>query len=68
MLRQAIPESSTAFRLPRDMLATIDCLCEEMDLTRSQLLRRSITEYLKLNGHKRQSPFNCEQTDDQRQN
>ena len=29
------------------MLATVDKICETQDLTRSQLFRRSITEYLK---------------------
>ena len=29
------------------MLAIVDTICEKQDLTRSQLFRRSITEYLK---------------------
>jgi hypothetical protein len=29
------------------MLATVDLLCHQQDLTRSQVYRRSITEYLK---------------------
>jgi hypothetical protein len=29
------------------MLATVDSICAEQDLTRSQLFRRSIIEYLK---------------------
>ena len=37
----------TAFRLPKGLLATVDLLCRQQDLTRSQVFRRSITEYLK---------------------
>ena len=39
--------SSTAFRLPQGLLATVDIICAKQDLTRSQVYRRSITEYLK---------------------
>jgi predicted transcriptional regulator len=39
--------SSTAFRLPQGLLATVDLICDQQDLTRSQVFRRSITEYLK---------------------
>ena len=39
--------SSTAFRLPQGLLATVDIICDQQDLTRSQVYRRSITEYLK---------------------
>ena len=41
------PDSSTAFRLSKELLATVDTICERDDLTRSQVYRRSITEYLK---------------------
>ena len=37
----------TGFRLPKTMLATVDLFCAKQDLTRSQLFRRSIVEYLK---------------------
>lgn len=40
-------DPSTAFRLPEALLATVDSFCHQMDLTRSQLFRRSLTEYLK---------------------
>ena len=43
----AKPNSSTAFRLPQGLLATVDVICNKQDLTRSQVFRRSITEYLK---------------------
>ena len=43
----AKPNSSTAFRLPQGVLATVDLICDQQDLTRSQVYRRSITEYLK---------------------
>jgi len=42
-----LSDPSTAFRLPKAMLAIVDTICEKQDLTRSQLFRRSITEYLK---------------------
>jgi len=40
-------EPSTGFRLSETMLATVDSFCAKQDLTRSQLFRRSIAEYLK---------------------
>ena len=40
-------DASTAFRLPQGLLATVDVVCDQQDLTRSQVFRRSITEYLK---------------------
>jgi hypothetical protein len=42
-----LPDPSSAFRLPKGLLATIDAFCEQQDLTRSQFYRRSIMEYLK---------------------
>jgi hypothetical protein len=42
-----LSDPSTGFRLPKTMLATVDSICAEQDLTRSQLFRRSIIEYLK---------------------
>ena len=44
---KAKTNSSTAFRLPQGLLATVDIICDKQDLTRSQVFRRSITEYLK---------------------
>jgi len=44
---KAKTNSSTAFRLPQGLLATVDLICDKKDLTRSQVFRRSITEYLK---------------------
>jgi hypothetical protein len=41
------PNSLTAFRLPQGVLATVDLICDQQDLTRSQVFRRSIMEYLK---------------------
>ena len=37
----------TGFRLPKTMLAIVNSFCAKRDLTRSQLFRRSIMEYLK---------------------
>ena len=42
-----LSDPSTAFRLPKMVLATVDSICAEQDLTRSQIFRRSIMEYLK---------------------
>jgi hypothetical protein len=36
----------TAFRVSKSLLAQIDKACEELDLTRSQLFRRSVEEFL----------------------
>ena len=38
---------STGFRLPQAVLATVNSICARQDLTRSQVFRRSITDYLK---------------------
>lgn len=46
VLHQKSPDAHTAFRLPKELLAKIDTLCDELDLTRSQLFRRSIAEYI----------------------
>jgi hypothetical protein len=46
-LKATKPNSSTAFRLPQGVLATVDLICDQQDLTRSQIFRRSIMEYLK---------------------
>jgi hypothetical protein len=37
----------SAFRLPQNVLATVDQVCDQQDLTRSQVFRRSIKEFLK---------------------
>jgi len=42
-----ISDRITGFRLPRTMLAAVDAICVQQDLTRSQVFRRSLTEYLK---------------------
>ena len=44
---KAKSNASSAFRLPQGLLATVDMVCDQQDLTRSQVFRRSITEYLK---------------------
>jgi hypothetical protein len=40
-------DAHTAFRLPKNLLTTSDTICREFDLTRSQLFRRSIAEFIK---------------------
>ena len=42
-----IPDPPTAFRIPKAILATVDTICAREDLTRSQVFRRSVMEYLK---------------------
>jgi predicted transcriptional regulator len=37
----------SAFRLPKNVLATVDQVCDQQDLTRSQVFRRSVMEFLK---------------------
>lgn len=41
------PDASTAFRLPQKVLEAVDLACGKNDLTRSQIFRRSIVDYLK---------------------
>src|SRR5262249_22806476 len=42
-----ISDPPTAFRIPKTILATVDAICAKEDLTRSQVFRRSVMEYLK---------------------
>jgi predicted transcriptional regulator len=42
-----ISDPTTGFRLPRTMLAAVDSLCAQQDVTRSQFFRRSIIEFLR---------------------
>jgi predicted transcriptional regulator len=42
-----ISDPITGFRVPKTVLAKVDLLCVQRDLTRSQVFRRSIMEYLK---------------------
>jgi predicted transcriptional regulator len=42
-----VSDPATAFRLPKRILATVDEICAREDLTRSQVFRRSVMEYLK---------------------
>ena len=42
-----VSDPATAFRLPKTILATVDAICAREDLTRSQVFRRSVVEYLK---------------------
>ena len=47
MVTLKISDPATAFRLPKAILATVDEICAREDLTRSQVFRRSIMQYLK---------------------
>jgi hypothetical protein len=42
-----ISDPPTAFRIPKAILSTVDAICAKEDLTRSQIFRRSVIEYLK---------------------
>jgi hypothetical protein len=59
-LPRSSSEASTAFRLPKEMLETIDILCRDFDTSRSQLYRRACTELIRTLGHQRnlQTPSN----------
>jgi len=46
-------DAHAAFRVSKDLLAIVDEICIELDLTRSQVFRRSIAEYLKSRGYER---------------
>jgi predicted transcriptional regulator len=46
-------DAHAAFRVSKKLLATIDEICMEFDLTRSQIFRRSIAEYLRSRGYER---------------
>ena len=43
-----ISDPATAFRLPKAILATVDTICAREDLTRSQVFRRSVMAYLRI--------------------
>jgi predicted transcriptional regulator len=47
LLNQQRPDRLTAFRLPRALLETVDSLCEQQDVTRSQFFRRCIVQFIK---------------------
>jgi hypothetical protein len=47
LFRTTSTDAASAFRLPKELLAAIDAACNELDLTRSRLFRRSVTEFLK---------------------
>ena len=40
------PDSSTAFRLSKTMLQTLNAICDHLDCNRSQLIRRSLKEFI----------------------
>jgi metal-responsive CopG/Arc/MetJ family transcriptional regulator len=46
MIRHAIPDACTAFRLPKQLLETINAICDQLDCNRSQLFRRAIREFI----------------------
>jgi predicted transcriptional regulator len=46
-------DAHAAFRVSKDLLAIVDEICIELDLTRSQVFRRSIAEYIKSRGYQR---------------
>ena len=42
-----ISDPATAFRFPKAILATVDAICAREELTRSQVFRQSVLEYLR---------------------
>ncbi len=47
LVHSAPPDTHVAFRLANSMLATMDVLCDKLDITRSQFIRKSIREQIK---------------------
>ena len=45
-LQHTLPECLTAFRLPKELLETLNDICAELDCNRSQLIRRSLKEFI----------------------
>ena len=45
-VHQTRSDQLTSFRLPKTLLRTVDSLCEEQDVTRSQFFRRCIVAYI----------------------
>lgn len=41
------PDVHVAFRLANSMLTAVDVLCDKLDVTRSQFIRKSIKEQIK---------------------
>ncbi len=40
------PDCSTAFRLSKEMLQALNAICDKIDCNRSQLIRRSLKEFI----------------------
>ena len=40
------PDCSTAFRMSKEMLQTLNAVCNSLDCNRSQLIRRSLKEFI----------------------
>jgi metal-responsive CopG/Arc/MetJ family transcriptional regulator len=53
LFRSTPPNKHTAFRLSQELLATIDSLCDQLDITRSQFFRHALTDRVKT--------YTCEQ-------
>jgi hypothetical protein len=47
LFRQNPPECHAAFRLSKALLGSIDAICNDLDLTRSQVIRRGLSEFIK---------------------
>jgi metal-responsive CopG/Arc/MetJ family transcriptional regulator len=47
LVRSTPPDVHVAFRLANSMLNTVDVLCDKLDVTRSQFIRKSIKERIK---------------------
>ena len=57
------PDSHAAFRLPKELLSSVDSICNRFDLTRSQIFRKSVTQFIKTFGdhHDVQTPPKVEE-------
>jgi hypothetical protein len=47
LFRTTPPNKHAAFRLSQELLATIDSICDQLDITRSQFFRHALTDRVK---------------------
>ena len=68
-LQHTLPECLTAFRLPKDLLETLNEICAELYCNRSQLIRRSLKEFIAFHElDRRKQDFHSDQLLRQRAN
>jgi metal-responsive CopG/Arc/MetJ family transcriptional regulator len=62
LFRSTPPDKHAAFRLSHELLAIIDSICDQLDITRSQFFRHALTDRVKSYGQERniQPPSNVQ--------